>query len=634
MIYKAVSNYRPDIDGLRALAVLSVLLFHGFPEVLPGGFAGVDIFFVISGFLITGIIWQENKEDKFSFLSFYARRVRRIFPALIIVLLACTFLGWKVLFDDEFKQLGNHIMRAGVFLSNFVLWKESGYFDSRAELKPLLHLWSLAIEEQFYIIWPALIALLYRKSRQPVTWLMVLLLLSFLWNIYQSFMNPVHDFYSPLTRFWELMAGSAWAVFSKSSKFQLNEEWKRTLGSTGLVLLLSSMVIVSWSHAYPGAWAVLPVLGAVCFIAAEGELPWLGHIFTHRATLWVGEISYALYLWHWPILSFLRVVEGQTPTIFLRSMGLLLSVVLAALTSSLIEKKFRYGPVMRGKIIFLLSMMLLVFSAGYKIYRTHGFPDRSLMTDQHVAHQGDIGHDEFHREYSRRFYACNNKKIKEDAGEWMGLKRCFQSQPEGPIDVLLLGDSHAEHLLIGLSESLPDQHVGFYGKNGLPLLSNRNYSVIFEEVLKDHSVRLVVISAMWLPRIQEMLSRDKFISDLTETIQALSKAGKKVILLDDVYQFEFDPQRCKYERPFSGGSTCSVPRDVAEREFSKYLPALEEVQKKTAVPFIRIGDALCSDQACFMLSGDRMAYRDNNHLNSIGSKQVAKQLISKMKTIY
>jgi len=206
------SLYRPDIDGLRAIAVLSVLMFHGFPDSLPGGFVGVDIFFVISGFLITNIIWSEQLEGKFSIGNFYARRARRIFPALILVLTACAVFGWFILFEDEYKQLGNHILRAGVFLINFQLWKESGYFDAQAELKPLLHLWSLSIEEQFYIIWPLLLGLLIRYCRSPHFWLWAFFAASYIWNIYQSLDDPAQDFYSPLTRFWELTAGGILAI--------------------------------------------------------------------------------------------------------------------------------------------------------------------------------------------------------------------------------------------------------------------------------------------------------------------------------------------------------------------------------------------------------------------------------------
>jgi peptidoglycan/LPS O-acetylase OafA/YrhL len=206
--------------------------------LLPGGFAGVDIFFVISGFLITNIIWREQLESKFSLSNFYARRVRRIFPALILVLTACVVFGWFILFEDEYKQLGNHTLRASVFLINFQLWKESGYFDAQAELKPLLHLWSLSIEEQFYIFWPLLLGLLIRYCRRPHFWLCTIFAVSYIWNIYQSLDDPAQNFYSPLTRFWELTAGGLLAISLPLLRERIGRKSQCIIGLVGIIVLI------------------------------------------------------------------------------------------------------------------------------------------------------------------------------------------------------------------------------------------------------------------------------------------------------------------------------------------------------------------------------------------------------------
>jgi peptidoglycan/LPS O-acetylase OafA/YrhL len=210
----ASPHYRPDIDGLRAIAVLLVVGFHAFPEWLKGGFVGVDIFFVISGYLISRIILTDIHRQQFSFGHFYAKRIKRIFPALIVVLTACFGFGWFVLLPDEFKELGKHIAGGAGFVANFVLWGESGYFDNQAELKPLLHLWSLGIEEQFYFMWPILLIVVTKKRYNVLGLLLVLILASFMFNIRSVNADPVSDFYSPLTRFWELMAGALLAHFS------------------------------------------------------------------------------------------------------------------------------------------------------------------------------------------------------------------------------------------------------------------------------------------------------------------------------------------------------------------------------------------------------------------------------------
>jgi len=201
----AALAYRSDIDGLRAFAVIVVVFYHAFPNLLPGGFIGVDVFFVISGFLISSIIFSELDTHSFKFSSFYARRIKRIFPALIVVLLVSFAVGWFLLFENEFKQLGDHVSRAALFLSNFILWYETGYFDNAAETKPLLHLWSLGIEEQFYIVWPLVAWLLWRLKDKKTMAISILIVVSFAWNMWQAEHDLTQDFYSHLTRF-----GSFW----------------------------------------------------------------------------------------------------------------------------------------------------------------------------------------------------------------------------------------------------------------------------------------------------------------------------------------------------------------------------------------------------------------------------------------
>jgi peptidoglycan/LPS O-acetylase OafA/YrhL len=201
-------SYRPDIDGLRAVAVGAVLIFHAFPKKLPGGFVGVDIFFVISGFLITGIILKELESGKFTYTGFYARRIRRIFPALALVLAATLLVGWATLAPGEFRELSKHTVGGAGFVSNLILWRESGYFDPVGQSKPLLHLWSLGIEEQFYIGWPLLLAALFRRTRKILPAVGLFALVSFCFTIATVSGDPVSAYYSPATRIWELLIGA------------------------------------------------------------------------------------------------------------------------------------------------------------------------------------------------------------------------------------------------------------------------------------------------------------------------------------------------------------------------------------------------------------------------------------------
>ena len=290
-------KYRPDIDGLRAVAVLAVVAFHAFPNWVRGGFIGVDVFFVISGYLISTIIFENLDKGTFSFAEFYARRIKRIFPALLLVLIACFAFGWFALLADEYKQLGKHIAAGAGFISNFTLWNEAGYFDNSADTKPLLHLWSLGIEEQFYIVWPLLLWFAWKRKFNLLTITIVVAIASFVLNIKGIKHDMVATFYSPQTRFWELLSGSllAWVTLYKKDSFanvKHKVDWwlsrivysekqgadgktlSKVLSFIGLLLLVYGFWIINKELSFPGKWALVPVLGAVLIIIA-GSKAWV-----------------------------------------------------------------------------------------------------------------------------------------------------------------------------------------------------------------------------------------------------------------------------------------------------------------------------------------------------------------------
>jgi peptidoglycan/LPS O-acetylase OafA/YrhL len=340
--------YRPDIDGLRAVAVVAVLLFHAFPKLFPGGFIGVDIFFVISGFLITGNINRGIESGSFTISSFYLRRVRRIFPALLIVL-ACFLIAGRVFFTPgEFMQLGKHTGAAAAFASNFFYWAESGYFDGAAITKPLLHLWSLGIEEQFYLLWPIFIVISQRKGKSRESVLAVIFI-SFVACVLTTAPLSSGAFYSPATRMWELALGGVLALTGGKSKKGLDgavaadgtsgHSWLAELGSLcGIALVFAAVWAFDGATPYPGWRALLPTLGAGLVIAA-GRTAFLNRsLLSHPAMVFVGLISYPLYLWHWPLLSFAHIIGlGVVSTPL--TIGLLVaSVVLAIGTYLLLEQ--------------------------------------------------------------------------------------------------------------------------------------------------------------------------------------------------------------------------------------------------------------------------------------------------------
>jgi peptidoglycan/LPS O-acetylase OafA/YrhL len=367
-------NYRPDIDGLRAFAVLSVVLYHAFPKVVTGGFVGVDIFFVISGFLISKILFTEMTEHRFSFTTFYGRRIRRIFPALAVCLAAVLAFGFVSLMPSELAQMGKHAFFGAAFLSNKVLWSESGYFDNAATYKPLLHLWSLGIEEQFYIVWPALLWVVFRLKAKVGRLLAVLFLTSFTINVALSITNISADFYLPVSRFWELLAGAglAWR-----RKIVLSLNVRSWISFAGLGALVTSAAFFTADMRFPGWLALLPVAGAAAVILAGPEAAVNRIVFSNRAVVFIGLISYPLYLWHWPLISFASVIRlGKAPTPLMATALVAASFLLAWATYRFIEYPIRFGAHRHRRTQIVAVCMVALGASGLAVWARNGFPER------------------------------------------------------------------------------------------------------------------------------------------------------------------------------------------------------------------------------------------------------------------
>ena len=453
----ASHSYRPDIDGLRAVAVLAVVLYHAFPTLLRGGFVGVDIFFVISGFLISKHIWEDLAAGRFSIKTFYARRVRRIFPALGLVLLSCLAMGWVILTPGEYEQLGKHITGGAGFVSNIISWKEAGYFDSAADTKPLLHLWSLGIEEQFYIAWPLILVFLWHRPHHAPWMLPSLLGVSLLYSVWLVQHDAVADFYSPFTRFWELALG-AMLAHQAARRFRMNDMTRDILSLCGLGLIFAAIWILNSRDAFPGAWALLPTLGAACLIMA-GERAWLNRrLLARPAMVWVGLISYPLYLWHWPLLSFARIMESSTPSPALRIGLLFAATVLAWLTFQWIERPLRSRPRSKKVIWMLCLSVFVVAMAGEAVRKFDGIKSRTLS-----MLNGDP---------ATLMLGENRDKLQHHCGLSDAQKKpfqyCLRSAPKP--QYALLGDSKAEALFYGLvRESAADARWTMIGSVSPPV---------------------------------------------------------------------------------------------------------------------------------------------------------------------
>ena len=445
------AKYRADIDGLRAVAVLSVIGFHAFPHWIVGGFIGVDIFFVISGFLISTIILENIQTQSFSYVEFYRRRVRRIFPALIVVLLSCLLVGWFGLLADEYTGLGKHALAGVGFVSNFKLWDEAGYFNASEETKPLLHLWSLAIEEQFYIVWPLVLGLVWKRKWSFVAVVSGLILLSFSVNVLSFPAHQEAAFYSPLSRFWELMVGGLLAYVALHQPASI-AKYRDAQSVLGLLLLSVGLVLITRDRAFPGWWALLPTLGAALLISA-GPSTWGNRfVLSNKLAVWFGQISYPLYLWHWPLLSLALIQNNSEPTSRVVRVALMLvAVLLARLTYKLVETPIRAQN--KGATSMLVGAFLAIGVLAVSIVGLGGLPRRAvnqdearLFLDRYVKLKQFGVSDYFQEKCDFYDWATgHNKRVIGDA--------CTAVHGTGPV-YLLWGDSHMQALSYGFRKAM------------------------------------------------------------------------------------------------------------------------------------------------------------------------------------
>ena len=342
-------KYRPDIDGLRAVAVLAVVAFHTVPDLAPGGFAGVDVFFVISGYLISGIILHSLNRGRFSLLDFYARRAKRIFPALIVVLLAVWAFGWLILLPDENARLGKHVAAGAGFALNLLAYRESFPYFGKFNPNPLIHLWSLGVEEQFYLAWPLFIAAIWRFK--AARWVMLAVTAaSFITNVAAARLHPLAAFYLLPTRLWELSAGGLLTCMESGQlKARHGGQWQpggaglalaasQAAGWAGIALLALSFWGLNANMTFPGWWALLPSAGALLLLSA-GPASWVNRfLLSRKSMVFIGLISYPLYLWHYPLLAFARIMEWQRFTPLLAMGAVAVAAGLAILTYKFVER--------------------------------------------------------------------------------------------------------------------------------------------------------------------------------------------------------------------------------------------------------------------------------------------------------
>lgn len=625
-------TYRPDIDGLRALAVVLVLGFHAFPHRVPGGFVGVDVFFVISGFLITRLLRDRLGRGEFSIAEFYARRSRRILPALCVVLAACFVVGWFRLLPADFAQLGRQIAGSAAFVPNLILWRDVGYFDQAAESKPLLHLWSLGIEEQFYLVWPLLLLAIHRLGRGGAGFSLACTLALALVSLGLDQHAVAHldlggAFYLPQNRIWELLVGAALAQIP----VRLGRLPALAGSAVGLALIAWSAWVLDAETPFPGAAALAPVLGAALVIAA-GETTWINRrMLSGRALVGVGLVSYPLYLWHWPLLTFARTL-GPSPPGAATTLALLgAAFVLSVLTYRWIETPIRHGGDGRRKVVGLVGALAGIGTLGLWAYLGNGLAFRLPELVRQIANPPEVAVDADYRPRT-----CFLQLGQSPAQ----FKDCADGRDPGKPTLFLWGDSHAAHLYPGIAKVFgPHYNVMQRTMAACPpvlefrwALSRRcaeDNAGLLADIARVRPDRLVIAGA-WLGgyRLDEKM-------ELVEaTLREVQKLGLPHVELvgpdpywrgglpKTLYQaYLSDPAHRIPERLATGIDARRRRQDAA----------LAELARRYGMEYVSPLQILCNDEGCLTRVGDgpgSLVTWDEEHLSSAGSEYVVERFPS------
>jgi peptidoglycan/LPS O-acetylase OafA/YrhL len=648
-------RYRPDIDGLRAIAILPVVLYHaGFPS-LKGGFVGVDVFFVISGFLMASLILGEIERGTFTLAHFYERRIRRIFPALFAVIAASAVAAWILFMPIEFQYFSRSAIAAALFGSNILFWQESGYFDTAAQLKPLLHTWSLAVEEQFYIVFPLLLILLTRLGRRYLTWTLGgLLAVSFGLSVWQTEHSPIAGFYLLPSRFWELLLGALLALgLLPRPKSPTQAQMYLLLG-----ILLIGYAVASYGGEtnFPGFAALVPCLGAALIIHSNAGNTPVGRLLSAPPLIFIGLISYSLYLWHWPLFVFTRYVVGGNLSLTEAGFVVFASLVLAALSWHFIERPFRgrSSPIGRKALFGAATTAVsatVVFGAFVSIER--GLPDRLSAAAELI----------YMASYDMGRFANQNCSINVDGGgpslsDVRSGKLCGMGITGSDPSFLVWGDSHAGAMApaIDLAALRSHEYGLFTGRGSCPPLLDfdfgeakrlrtnqcRKYNAAVLNLIARRRIPVVFMVALWPKYVHRGEPSNEgiyfdpsrpiplddwsvpFAQSLDHTLQEINRLGARVVLVMDVPEIGYNVPEA-----LAKAVTAGVPADIAPswtsvlKRQSLARTVLESYGTKYGVTVIDPLRALCDDKRCYVERNGIVLYHDADHLTATGARSIS-----------
>jgi peptidoglycan/LPS O-acetylase OafA/YrhL len=633
-------RYRPDIDGLRAVAVLLVIFFHAFPKAVPGGYVGVDVFFVISGYLITGIINREISTGCFSIADFYARRCRRILPALFLILVSVWAMGALLLLPDEFTNLGAHLLAAAGFVSNFLLLHETGYFAAVAEEKPLLHLWSLAIEEQFYLIWPVVLVAGAKWGLSRIGIAAVLCVFSLILSIWLVDIGERAElgFFMLPTRLWELAVGGLLAIgeprirqfLSAAPRLRL----QNLLPGLGLAILLVAAFKFSRNTPFPGWHSGIPVVAAALVIVGGIDKSRRGFLGS-ASMVFIGLISYPLYLWHWPLLAFLRIVETE-PGRAEKFAAIGLSFVLAWLTRKYLEQPVR-RTVLSGQPIMGTRAAIMVGAGSLAVVGAIGLATHASLI--HRPEQDElVGFLNAYRNYNAQQLFRIDRCDVESRLPHEPMPECLVRQP-GQAAIFLWGDSHAEHLYPGLAAAYP-QGVSILqvtSSGCAPLLGHRSGRSACDQANQIAIARIVeqrpdvvLISGLWT----DYVDLQDFDRKFHATMAKLRSAGvKSIVVVGGVPQWHPTLYQILARRRLVGQT---MPERMTNKQLGNVQRADSHLvrlrQESQDFAFVSLTDRLCEATECLIRVGggqqENLIAFDYGHMTRSASEHVVGKFVA------
>ncbi len=637
-------KYRTEIDGLRAIAVLPVILFHAGFELFSGGFVGVDVFFVISGYLITTILLDDLEKNRFSLSNFYERRARRILPALYFMIIISVIVGWFILTPYFYRDLFQTMFATSLFNSNLLIYLKSGYFARIAELKPFLHTWSLSVEEQYYLIFPLLLMLFWRLGRLISLSLFVVILISSFLFCLSDFIHTNANFLLLPSRAWELLAGSIVAIIIQKKSFQSNNFF----ATLGFIAIIYSVFYFERGTPFPSFYTLIPVLGTISIIVFANSETIIGQILGLRFIAGLGLISYSLYLWHQPVFAFLKHLLFAEATFLQNFFAIVLIFFISLFSWKYIESPFRDKNKFTKKSIIILSLLILFFTTllGLIGHYKLGFTSRLSLETQSIS-EGAF-------DKNQTPFACDYLEDPNKINE----KCLIGKKDKNNSTIILFGDSHGDHLVQSFEKQLIKENLTAYNftfkdcspvefiSNTADFKENDCFEIISNFVKNNKNITTVVASFRWVTRLpgigygnfakiysktldeKILLKRGEIIADKLENLVG-SKI--KLVIIYPVPEPGEDVPNYTVKRRILGDEkfTLKFPyNSFVERNKYAYA-ALDLISKPEKIVRVYPSSIICKEEIkgnCKTVYNGKSLYYDDDHLSNYGASLLIPQI--------